>query len=109
MIAPIVAEYFELNGTSYIVGTTMACAEAIEKIRASRVRVRIIYGDPSTLKAWEGHEFGTIGRSCGTVKVPLLAHNVRSLGGGAIATRVVLEIRESKGGRVLYRRKAGES
>lgn len=107
-MSPAEAPGFELNGTSFVGGTTKTCAAVLESLRASRKRVKITYGDPDTMQEWDGKDYGTVGRSCGTEKVPIIVHNFRSTGGGAILTRVILEIAESSGGRVIYRRKAGE-
>ena len=45
---------------------------------------------------------GTIGRSTGTIKTPLLISNSRSLGGGAILTDCIVKIVDVKTKRVLY-------
>lgn len=40
--------------------------------------------------------FGTVGRSTGKVKIPLLVHNSRSMGGGGILTHCIIGIRLSR-------------
>lgn len=57
-------------------------------------RVRLFYGDTATGRAWpEEHDVcGYIGRSCGTVKVPLLIANSRASGGGAILDHCIVAI-----------------
>lgn len=57
----------------------------------AKERVRIFYGDPKTGKVWpeEFETTGTIGRSTGERKVPLLIANRRSLGGGALSPSIV--------------------
>lgn len=46
---------------------------------------------------------GYVGRSTGPIKVPLLIHNRRSLGGPAILDHCIIGVRETgKDGRLLY-------
>jgi hypothetical protein len=99
-------EYKVVNGTSYDVRTPDDLVAVLEKVRRKRVRVALIYGDALTGYAWHDHpDRGTIGRSMGPVKAPLLIKTSRSLGGEAILDHCLLEVRESKGGKVLYSRK----
>lgn len=62
------------------------------------------FGDIKTGRSWneEHYTAGYIGRSTGNVKIPLLIHNKRSLGGGALLDDCIIKISESKGKRVLY-------
>lgn len=67
-------------------------------------RVRLWYGDTTTGRAW-GEEYdiiGSIGRSCGPVKAPLLITNSRSHGGPAILDHCIVAITTAQGGRGLY-------
>ena len=70
-----------------------------------RTRLHISLGDTASGRDWleEFETHGYVGRSMGPVKVPLLVANTRSLGGGAILDHCIVRIRESAGGRVLYR------
>jgi len=67
-------------------------------------RVKIYFGDTETGRDWhEEHDtIGTIGQSTGTYKIPLLLHNTRSIGGGAILDHCIVKIRSMATGRVLY-------
>lgn len=97
-------EYKVVNGTSYSVDTCDRVIEVLERCKANRTRIVLDYGDVKTKVSWN-EEFdimGYIGRSNGSIKVPLLIHNSRSLGGGCILTDCILSIKESKGKRVLY-------
>ena len=62
-------------------------------------RVRLFLGEPSTGDVWpeEYDVLGSIGSSMGPVKVPLLIHNARSRGGGAILTHCVVGIDRAPG------------
>lgn len=53
-------------------------------------------------KAESEIKYGRVGRSLGTVKVPLLVHNARSLGGYELWADGIVEIRESQFKRLLY-------
>lgn len=70
----------------------------------SKQRIRIVLGDNATGEDWlEEHDvIGTIGRSTGSIKTPLLIKYSRSLGGGAISTDCILKIVDVKSKRTLY-------
>jgi hypothetical protein len=105
--------YKLVNGTSYHEQTPEAVCNVLENARASKTRIRIDLGftDPKTLR--EGKQLGEswgeiydvtgyVSRSMGPTKVPILLHNSRSMGGGAMLDHRIVQIKESKGGRVLY-------
>lgn len=75
--------------------------DLIENRRETRVRV--ILGDSKTGRDWgeENDVVGYLGRSTGTVKIPLLIHNKRSSGGPALSDDCILQIRIN-GGRILW-------
>lgn len=92
------------NATHYAAGTPLAVRHALENARKSGDRVRIWLGDPETGRAWEDRpESGTIGRSMGPHRVPLLIKTRRSTGGGAILTSCVVAMACAHTGRWLYR------
>lgn len=69
-------------------------------------RLRIHYGDTKTGRDWmdEYSVEGYIGTSTGTVKIPLVIYNARSMGGGAVLTGAIVRIRTTgKHGTDLYR------
>jgi hypothetical protein len=97
-------QYRQVNGISYNVLTPQKVIDVLEQARQSRPRRRlsILYGDVNSGKNWGSPERGYIGNSTGSIKIPILVHNTRSLGGGSIMDSCILEIRESKGGKILY-------
>jgi hypothetical protein len=97
--------YKVIDGTYYHQDTPDMLIDVLENIRKEKIRIKINYGDRATGKSWgETHDIsGTIGRSMGPVKCPILLHNSRSTGGGIILTQCILEIKTSKGNKLLYR------
>lgn len=92
-----------INGTTYNDKTAPEIVDIIERARAARTRLAIFYGDTETGKAWGDVEFGRIGRSNGVVKIPLVVHNARSSGGGALLDSCIVKIETTKAPRrVLY-------
>ena len=89
-------KYIVVNGTSFSENTTPRVAQLLNELRDSQVRITLDYGEVYDIS-------GRIGRSTGTSKIPLLIHNSRSLGGGAILDDCIIGIKESRGGRVLYK------
>lgn len=88
MLAPTPTE------TWFDVGTPEGVRSALESARRSGQRVRLFYGDTETGKAWpeENDVAGTIGRSMGPMKVPLIIANARSSGGPAILVSSIVAI-----------------
>ena len=97
-------DYKEVNGTSYDVRTNDDIINVLENCRRNGTRIILDYGDTTTGESWnEVYDItGRLGRSTGNVKIPILLHNVRSIGGGAILDHCIIGIKESKGGKVLY-------
>jgi len=97
-------KYKIVNGTYYNINTNDRVIEVLERCKANRTRITVDYGDVITKKSW-GDVYditGYIGRSTGSIKIPLLIHNSRSIGGGGILTDCILSIKESKGKRILF-------
>ena len=99
------SKYKEVNGTSYHSETAEKVINVLENVRMSKTRITLDYGDVKTGVSWgEVYDIsGTIGRSTGTIKIPLLIHNKRSYGGGGILDHCIIGIKESRGGRILYK------
>lgn len=100
----IMSKYKQVNGTFYHVETNDEVIRVLENCRESRTRIVLDYGDTKTGNSWnEVYDVtGRVGRSGGVVKIPILVHNSRSMGGGAIFDHCIIGIKESKGGRVMY-------
>lgn len=99
-------EYKEINGTAYHASTPDEVVTILENARRYGWRLRLWFGDVETGKAWdeEYDVLGTIGRSTGNIKIPLLIANKRSSGGGAILDHCLVKIQMVQGTkRVLYK------
>ena len=88
-------------------GTDTKAARVLESCRRDSRKVRLMSGDTATGRCWlEEHDVvGRIGRSTGTLKVPLLIEPGAD-GGTAILTNCLLRIIEWDTGRDLYRHPA---
>ena len=99
--------YKIINGTSYDERTQDEVVAKLENARLNRTRLHISMGEtegPNAGRDWleENDVYGFVGRSTGTVKIPLLVHNRRSLGGAPLLDHCIVRIRSSQGGRILY-------
>lgn len=85
-------------------GTVPEVARVLERCRQNLDRVRLVLGDTDTGQPWfeEYDVVGTIHRSGGSLKVPLLIRDGHD-GGAAILTACLLCIVSWKKGKVLYR------
>ena len=97
-------EYQVVSGTSYHASTPIEVIAVLENARLNRSRLHISLGDSESGRDWleENMVNGFIGRSSGSIKVPLLIHNRRSVGGPSLLDHCIVRVRESAGGRVLY-------
>jgi len=90
-------KYRVVNGTSYNSRTPDAVVQLLERARREDVRLRIQYGDVMTGKSWmDDPEEGYIGRSTGEIKIPLLVHNKRSMGGDGIIDHCIVKIEPTR-------------
>jgi len=98
-------KYKVVNGTSYHKETPDKVIDWLETVRERGTRVRIFCGNKETGECWH-EEFdvtGTVGRSMGPVKIPLLINTIRSMGGCGILSHCILAIKSKDGW--LYRAK----
>lgn len=92
-----------INGTYYHPDTNDLVIEVLERAKQNRTRLMLDYGHENGQSWGEIYDItGYVGRSTGTQKIPLLVHNKRSLGGGAILSQCIVKISESRGKKVLY-------
>ena len=94
-----------LRGRTYFdPGTDARAARVLEDCRKRRRKVRLILGDTDTGESWldEYDVVGRIGRSTGTLKVPLLIEPGAD-GGPAILTACLLAIVDWDTGKFLFR------
>jgi len=79
--------------------------EILDRCRKDGTRVTVSYaGDDGVDWLEEFDTTGTVDVSVGPMQVPIMLPNSRSVGGCAILVDRVARIRESSGGRELYRR-----
>lgn len=85
-------------------GTPVAVRAYLEAYRRAGGSVRLFLGDPATGRDWleENDVYGTIGRSMGPIKVPLLIEK-GECGGGAILTANILRIVDGRSRKEVYR------
>ena len=93
-----------VNGTTYNDKTPKKVVQVLEDARKIGTRLRLFYGDTETGRAWlEEHDVtGRIGRSTGQIKIPLLIHNRRSMGGPGLLDHCIVKIATASGGLLLY-------
>lgn len=98
------AEHPSSKQTWFTPGTDPNVAYILESARSSDQRLRIFLGDTETGRDWmeEFDVIGTIGRSTGAMKTPLLLNNKSSSGGGAILTDCIVKIVDVASKRTLY-------
>lgn len=96
--------YKVVNGTSYHNETSENVVNVLECCRMNNVRIILDYGNVSTGQSWgERYDIcGTIGRSMGVIKIPLLIKTKRSIGGSGILDQCIIRILSSQGKKVLY-------
>lgn len=97
-------KYKVLNGTRYEANTPVKVSQLLEYYRRyERVRLIVHNGDIVSGAAWGDTEEGYIGRSCGAISIPIIIHNKRSLGGGAILDNCIVAIQLAKGKKFIYK------
>lgn len=100
-------EYQEINGTFYKKTTNDDVIRMLEHARNNHIRITLDYGDAKTGRSW-GEQYditGYVGRSTGSIKIPLLIYNNRSMGGGSILDDCIISIKyaNKKMGGYLYK------
>ena len=92
-------------GTWFSPDTPQRVREVLEHARQNDIRLRLFYGDDVTGRDWleENDVVGCIGRSTGSMKVPLLINNQRNCVGPAILDDRIVRIISTTDKRELYR------
>jgi hypothetical protein len=90
------------SGTFYNEATDNKVIEILEAALKTKERLQIFLGDIASGANWneENDTIGTIGRSNGEIKIPLLIKTKRSYGGGGILTDCIIAIKINK--KVVY-------
>lgn len=109
-------EYVNVNGTWFKYGQNIQNEgwkykenEKLWQVLSSLIhfgrRVRIWYGDVETGRSWneEYDVTGTIDRSTGDIKTPILIYNSRSYGGYSLLDDCIIRIDDIKNKRTLYK------
>ena len=92
------------NGLTFNEGTNEKVMNIISNCLTYKTKIRVWYGDIKTGKSWdeEYDTIGTVGRSTGTNKIPLLIKNARSYGGGALLCDSIVKIVNVETKNVMY-------
>ncbi len=97
--------YTTTNGTSYDINTDKKIVSILDDAIINRKRLKLDYGNTATGESWnECYDIiGRIGRSTGSIKIPLLILTSRSYGGGALLDSCIIKITDIKTGKVIYK------
>jgi hypothetical protein len=87
-------DYKNVYGFYFNGKTSDKIIDVIINAYTMKKRIRVFYGNSETGKSWneEYDVTGKIGRSTGSIKIPLLIHNKKSFGGGAILDSAIVGI-----------------
>ena len=91
-----------LNGTKYHKETDVLVINVLDQALQNKNRIRVWYGKDGLSWNEENDIIGYVGRSTGTVKIPLLVHNGRSMGGRGLLDHCIVKIVDIKTKRLLY-------
>lgn len=99
-----IAKYKIFNGTYYDHQTDEKVITIIDEALRSKRKLKIYLGDRKTGRDWceEHDKTGTIGRSTGPIKIPLLMTSSRSYGGGVLLEDAIVKIVDFDSKKVLY-------
>lgn len=98
-------EYITVNGTAYHKDTKKVVIDLLERFRTTGERIRIWHSHNGVNWNNEYNTIGTIGRSTGKYKIPILKDNSRSLGGISISEECIVRIDINRNGKkeTVYR------
>jgi len=94
----------EINGMFFDKKTPDEVCYLLSNYCHTGKRLKIYYGDTQTGIDWhEEHDIiGTVGRSTGNIKIPLLIPNIRSVGGPGILSDCIIKIIDMKTKKTIY-------
>ena len=93
-----------IDGTTYKDGTPKELVELLESCRRNRAPiVRIHYGNVETGELWGDVEIGRIGRSTGSIKIPLCVPRHDSGGPGLLEHCILLIETDSRTPQTLWK------
>lgn len=92
------------EGTCYSFETPDNLIFILERARINGTRLKVYLGDNKTGRDWgeESDKYCKIGRSTGSIKIPLSISNSRSHGGGGLLDDAVVKLIDTKTKIVLY-------
>lgn len=92
------------SGTFYNFETPDNLIFILERARMNGTRLKVYLGDNKTGRDWgeESDKYCTIGRSGGSIKIPLAISNSRSHGGGSLLDDCIVKLIDTKTGVILY-------
>lgn len=91
-------------GTWFTPGTPPEVQAILENARRTGQKLRMELGDPATGQRWgDDAQVGLIGRSTGTLKIPLLLASSRSTGGEGLMPDCIVRIEDPANGRLLWK------
>lgn len=96
-------KYQTINGVQYKQEAPGAVIQVLEEARQNATRISIIYGDITSGKAWNNGEPRTGYVSKNAINLPILISGRQGLGGQCIMDASILEIKEVRGGKSLYK------
>jgi hypothetical protein len=99
-----IISYKILYETAYHAETPDRVVYLLHTARSYGTRLKIHYGDTKTGKLWGDIISCYVGRSTGTIKIPLAIYNKRSTGGCDLLDNCIVKIEyaNKKRGGVLY-------
>lgn len=91
-------DYTIVEGTAFYKGTPDEVIRILLRYMHTNQRIRIFLGDKKTGRDWteEYDTMGYVGRSGGTVKIPILLNNSKSMYGPGISTDAIVRITVNK-------------
>jgi len=92
------------SGTCYHIETSDNLISILESARLTGKRLKVYLGDNKTGKDWkeETDRYIKIGRSAGSIKIPLAISSERSTGGGALLSHCIVKLVDTATNVVLY-------